>query len=79
MTSPVSILELLATLSGTLFAGAALYINVAGHPARMGLDTRSAATRTEFTKPPVSSATSNVDSSPGPRKRVVDRESSRPV
>jgi Domain of unknown function (DUF1772) len=36
-------LELIATLAATLFAGAALYINVAEHPSRMALETRMAA------------------------------------
>src|SRR5439155_11391160 len=37
-------LQLLATFCAALFAGAALYITLVEHPARMGLDTRAAAT-----------------------------------
>jgi uncharacterized membrane protein len=40
----LSTCEFLATLSCTLFAGAAIYINLVEHPARMGCDTKIAAT-----------------------------------
>jgi uncharacterized membrane protein len=36
--------QFLATLSACLFAGAAIYINLVEHPARMGCDTKTAAT-----------------------------------
>lgn len=39
----IGLLQLIAVLAAGLFAGAALYINVAEHPARMLLETRNAA------------------------------------
>ncbi|SRR5258706_9750593 len=38
----ISALEILATLASGLFAGAALYVNVAEHPARMELEMHAA-------------------------------------
>jgi len=40
----VNALEIIATLSCTFFAGAAIYITLVEHPARMGCDTKIAAT-----------------------------------
>ena len=37
------LLKFIATFAGAMFEGAALYVNVAKHPARMTLDTKSAA------------------------------------
>jgi hypothetical protein len=36
-------LKFIAILAASVFAGAALYVNVVDHPARMTLDTKSAA------------------------------------
>lgn len=38
------VLQFIAVLSSAIFAGAAIYINVAEHPARMGCDTKTAVT-----------------------------------
>jgi len=38
------VLQFIAVLSSGIFAGAAIYINVAEHPARMGCDTKTAVT-----------------------------------
>ncbi len=41
----ISVLQYLAAFTATLFAGASVYISLVEHPARMGLETRAAATQ----------------------------------
>jgi len=40
----LALTQFIAVLATTLFAGAAIYINLVGHPARMGCATQIAAT-----------------------------------
>ena len=40
----ITAFQFIAILSTTLFTGAAIYINFVEHPARMGCDTKTAAT-----------------------------------
>ena len=40
----LAVVQFIAILSAAIFAGAAIYINVAEHPGRMGCDTKTAVT-----------------------------------
>ncbi len=40
----IAVLQFIAVLTSAIFAGAAIYISVAEHPARMGCDTKTAVT-----------------------------------
>jgi Domain of unknown function (DUF1772) len=42
MSAMLHVVEFIATFTAAIFAGAALYVNLVEHPARMALDTKSA-------------------------------------
>jgi len=55
----LEVAQFLATLCCTMFAGAAVYINLVEHPARMGCDTKTAECVNNFETPVAGSLVSN--------------------